>query len=415
MLLDDVPDGTEVALVDHNENQQLMKILNKMRITHVIDHHKFGDLKTSDPIYLRFEPMAFLLTSAILSDTLRFRSPATTTDDRNILEYLIPLAKIDNITSYANSMFEVKSDLKGFSTRQIHLLDYKQYTFNNRTWGIGTGETCIKEKNLTLIPGDMEEKVVRQAFTANVNNHMMISRQFLFVRPYISNQLSVFRNVHISKPLCQSKNRAFTLAKRNKRDKVDSGAFILLIIPVSAFALGCWQVSRRTWKINLIEKLKSRTQAEPISLLENLDILPDLEYYPVHVRGTFDHSREILIQPRSRLDFADFEKQSAARPLVTTGAHVITPFRVANRNFDILVNRGFVPFELRDPSTRRAGQIEDEHEIIGLLRSTDTLNAVWSKNEPENNVWRTRDVAEMAAAIKTAPIFIDEIKILALY
>ncbi|CAF2033286.1 unnamed protein product [Rotaria magnacalcarata] len=170
MLLDDVPDGTEVALVDHNENQQLMKILNKMRITHVIDHHKFGDLKTSDPIYLRFEPvgctvtiltklyrennfaidqkMAFLLTSAILSDTLHFRSPATTTDDRNILEYLIPLAKIDNITSYANSMFEVKSDLKGFSTRQIHFLDYKQYTFNNRTWGIGTGETCSMNKIL---------------------------------------------------------------------------------------------------------------------------------------------------------------------------------------------------------------------------------------------------------------------------
>ncbi|CAF5167646.1 unnamed protein product [Rotaria sp. Silwood1] len=98
----------------------------------------------------------------------------------------------------------------------------------------------------------------------------MISRQILFFRPYISNQLSIFRNIHISKPIYQSNNRSFTLTKRNRKDKFDGGALFLLIIPVSTFALGCWQVSRRKWKINLIETLKSRTQAEPISLLEKL-------------------------------------------------------------------------------------------------------------------------------------------------
>ncbi|CAF3699356.1 unnamed protein product [Rotaria socialis] len=172
MLPDDVPDGTEVALVDRNENQQSMENLNKMRITHVIDHHKLNDLKTYDPIYCTNfaidQKMTFLLTSAILSDTLHFRSPATTTDDRNILKYLIPLDKIDNITSYANSMFEVKSGLTGFSTRQILLLDYKQYTFNNQTWGIGTGETCsmnkILERNDELLKEMNEEK---KRFTRN--------------------------------------------------------------------------------------------------------------------------------------------------------------------------------------------------------------------------------------------------------
>lgn len=44
------------------------------------------------------------------------------------------------------------------------------------------------------------------------------------------------------------------------------------------------------------------------------------------------------------------------------------------QSFDILVNRGFVPHELKDPSTRKSGQIEDEHEIIGLLRTTDYVN-----------------------------------------
>ncbi|CAF1264461.1 unnamed protein product [Rotaria sp. Silwood1] len=229
MLPDNIPNGTEVALVDHNESQQSMKNLNKMRITHVIDHHKLGDLTTSEPIYLRIEPvgctatiltklyrennlnidqkMAFLLTSAIISDTLHFRSPTTTNDDRKILEYLVPLAKIDDIKSYAHQMFEAKSDLNGFSTEQILLLDYKTYSFNNETWGIGTGETfnmnkmlerkdellkemkeekkrnnlkgilfsivdIIKEKNLTLIPDDIEEKVVQEAFKVNIKHHI---------------------------------------------------------------------------------------------------------------------------------------------------------------------------------------------------------------------------------------------------
>jgi manganese-dependent inorganic pyrophosphatase len=136
-----------------------------------------------------------------------YRSPTTTNDDRKILQYLVPLAKIDDIKSYANQMFEAKSDLKGFSSRQILLLDYKTYSFNNEKWGIGTGETCnmdkmlerknellkemqeekkksklkgilfsivdiIKEKNLTLIPDEIEEKVVRKAFQADVKHHI---------------------------------------------------------------------------------------------------------------------------------------------------------------------------------------------------------------------------------------------------
>ena len=115
MIPDNIPEGTQVALVDHNESkwacifgsmrnlsfsvffvgQQSMKDLKKMRVSHVVDHHKLGDLTTSEPVYLRFEPVgctgtiltkifrenhldidqttATLLLSAILSDTLHFR------------------------------------------------------------------------------------------------------------------------------------------------------------------------------------------------------------------------------------------------------------------------------------------------------------------------------------------------------
>jgi len=113
MIPDNIPEGTQVALVDHNESkeyylrillillflfmlgQQSMKDVKKMRVTHVVDHHKLGDLTTSEPVYLRFEPvgctatiltklfrennleldqkLAFLLISGILSDTLHFK------------------------------------------------------------------------------------------------------------------------------------------------------------------------------------------------------------------------------------------------------------------------------------------------------------------------------------------------------
>jgi surfeit locus 1 family protein len=66
----------------------------------------------------------------------------------------------------------------------------------------------------------------------------------------------------------------------------------------------------------------------------SLDRLPELEYYPIRVRGKFDHSREILIQPRSRLDDFAHENRGGSRQAPASppfGAHVITPFRVANR------------------------------------------------------------------------------------
>jgi manganese-dependent inorganic pyrophosphatase len=104
-------------------------------------------------------------------------------------------------------MFEAKSDLTGFSTKEILLLDYKTFHFNNEHWGVGTGETCnvdkmlerkdellkemneekkksnlngilfsiidiLKQKNLTLVPGDNEEKVTREAFKADVKDRI---------------------------------------------------------------------------------------------------------------------------------------------------------------------------------------------------------------------------------------------------
>ena len=123
-----------------------------------------------------------------------------------MVNYLGPIARLDDVTSYANRMFDAKSDLSGFSAKEILLLDYKVYSFNEEKWGVGTCETCsmpkvlerqkdllkemhdekqrghlkgilfsvvdiLNERNVTLIAGDYEGKVVRNAFNVNIDHH----------------------------------------------------------------------------------------------------------------------------------------------------------------------------------------------------------------------------------------------------
>ena len=86
-----------------------------------------------------------------------------------------------------------------------------------------------------------------------------------------------------------------------------------------------------TWKVS---KFFLRSTSRNNRWHFSLDRLPELEYYPVRVRGKFDHSREILVEPRSRLDNFVPENHGTSRQAAgspTFGAHVVTPFRVANR------------------------------------------------------------------------------------
>ena len=116
-LLSSLPAGSPVALVDHNESAQSLPNLSELDVRYVVDHHKLGDLTTSQPAFLRFEPLgctatlllklhreaglsvepvdARLLLSAILSDTLHFRSPTTTDADKDAAAFLAPIAGIE--------------------------------------------------------------------------------------------------------------------------------------------------------------------------------------------------------------------------------------------------------------------------------------------------------------------------------
>lgn len=247
-LLPSLEAGTEVALVDHNESGQSAPNLPELKVKYVVDHHKLG-LETAEPLFLRFEPVgctgtillkmhreanvlvepqeAKLMLSAILSDTLHFRSPTTTDFDREAVAYLAPIAGIQNVEAYALKMFAAKSDLGDTPATELLKMDYKVFPFGSKDqpqqWGIGVLETtnpayvmarkdellaamaeakvadglnglllCVvdilNETNQTFVPGDFEAGVVKAAFGAETKNQMadlgsVVSRKKQIVPP----------------------------------------------------------------------------------------------------------------------------------------------------------------------------------------------------------------------------------------
>lgn len=162
-------------------------------------------------------------------------------------------------------------------------------------------------------------------------------------------------------------------------------------------ALGIWQVQRLAWKRDLVARVQARIHAPPVaapSRDEWTDLDPrDIEYRRVQVRGVFLHERETLVDALTELG---------------AGAWVLTPLRTADEV--ILINRGFVPPERRDPATRIRGQLAGEVTVAGLLRVTEPHGRVLRANRPAQDRWFSRDVsaiAEARALDGVAPFFID--------
>ncbi|XP_054468477.1 surfeit locus protein 1 [Anoplopoma fimbria] len=184
--------------------------------------------------------------------------------------------------------------------------------------------------------------------------------------------------------------------------------WFLLIIPVTTFGLGTWQVKRRQWKMQLINELARLTTAEPIPLPLDPNELKSLEYRRVTVRGQYDHSRELYILPRSPVD-PEKEAREAGRLSSSgeTGANVITPFHCTDLGITILVNRGYVPRQKIRPETRMKGQVEGEVEVVGVVRLTEDRKPFVPNNDVERNRWHYRDLEAMGSVTGAEPIFID--------
>jgi len=228
-LLTSLPEGSAVALVDHNESAQSLPGLKGLNVTHVVDHHRLGDLETTQPATLRFDPVgctatillrlhleanlpvepldARLMLSAVLSDTLHFRSPTTTAADREAVAFLAQVAGVQDVTAYALAMFAAKSDLGDTPASTLLKMDYKVFPFGAQKWGVGVIETTnpayvfgrqaellaamqaekgasgldglvlsvvdiLNETNRTIVTGESEAAVLGEAFAAVTVDHV---------------------------------------------------------------------------------------------------------------------------------------------------------------------------------------------------------------------------------------------------
>lgn len=165
---------------------------------------------------------------------------------------------------------------------------------------------------------------------------------------------------------------------------------ILTIAALAAFlvliGLGTWQLERRQWKEDLIAARDAALAAPPVDLPGNADTARGLEFHRVRATGTFLHDRELFLNATER------SRGSA-------GYLVLTPLRLASGAV-VLVERGWIPRDLRDRARRASGNPAGEVAVEGILRLAPEGRPGWfvPDNDPAKNEWYFLDLAAMARA-----------------
>ncbi|GGF81460.1 manganese-dependent inorganic pyrophosphatase [Wenyingzhuangia marina] len=231
-ILTSVSAQDEVVIVDTNNPDELFENINECNITQIIDHHKLvGGLETAGPIDITIKPLAStasvmylilgseevedlpneiagLMLSCIISDTLEFRSPTTTEDDKMMAEHLAFKLGID-ITEYATKMFEAKSDISAFSDEELIKMDSKKYEASGNKYRVSVLETTspniildrknsillameaikvkeeldevllfvvdiLKEESTLFVPNDIVKQVAESKFNATVTSDLVV-------------------------------------------------------------------------------------------------------------------------------------------------------------------------------------------------------------------------------------------------
>ncbi|SCG95905.1 Manganese-dependent inorganic pyrophosphatase [uncultured Clostridium sp.] len=200
----------QVILVDHNEESQAVDGIEQADVLEIIDHHRLNSIQTIGPVIFRNQPVgctatiiyqmyqeynksvnpviAGLLCSAIISDTLLFRSPTCTLLDEDAAKELAEIAGI-NMEELAQAMFKAGSNLQGKSAEEICFLDFKQFTVNDTVFGVGQVNS-MSAKELTEIKTQVESELdkIRQNHRLDMiffmlTNIMTESSELLCVGP----------------------------------------------------------------------------------------------------------------------------------------------------------------------------------------------------------------------------------------
>lgn len=184
------------------------------------------------------------------------------------------------------------------------------------------------------------------------------------------------------------------------------GHIILLACIAGALAvllrLGFWQLERLEWKEGLIARVEAGLKQPPVDLDMIEKLLrngTDIEYRPVKASGVFDHANE--------QHFYTTHKGQA-------GYHIYTPLKGEDGRI-LMVNRGFVPFEAKDPVNRPRGQVSGTVAFTGLARSAPAQkpNTFVFDNDLEKNVYHWKSLEQMVAraygdtSVQVRPFFVD--------
>ncbi len=172
--------GQKVILVDHSDLAQAPADLKDAEVIAIVDHHKLGDVTTSSPLLMWVWPagctgtvikamydfygieipknIAGGLLCAILSDTVIFKSPTTTEDDKKAVEALAKIAGVSDVQALGMEMFKVKSAVDGVPAKELVFRDYKDFDMNGKKVGIGQLE-MIDISMLDKVKGDLAAEI----------------------------------------------------------------------------------------------------------------------------------------------------------------------------------------------------------------------------------------------------------------
>ena len=191
-LVEELAEGQQVILVDHNEFAQSAKNIENAKIRMVVDHHRICDFQTAEPVFYRAEPVgctstvlfkmykengleidktiAGLMLSAIISDTLLLKSPTKTEEDEKAVKELAQIAGLD-YEAYGLEMLKAGTDLSDFSAEELIRLDCKECALNDK-----------KAKIAQVNTADIAEMMTRKAeIEAAMNKDIEANGLDLFV------------------------------------------------------------------------------------------------------------------------------------------------------------------------------------------------------------------------------------------
>ena len=153
-------------------------------------------------------------------------------------------------------------------------------------------------------------------------------------------------------------------------------------------ALGSWQVHRLMWKTELNEERHAQFQAEAVMLPADLADPASFAYRRVWLEGRFRHEAEMFLAARTH------DRR--------VGYQIITPFERTDGPA-VLINRGWVPLESKEPETRLGGQVQGTFRLEGIVVPGGRAGWFTPDNEPENNIWFWTDTEALAAKAGIPP------------